>query len=89
MAFWRLIAVASVRLSAALIFMDTAKPPASSLELTIRDPLESLCRLFWRASLVFPRLRPEALAAELTLIDIIMIYLGCDPIHGSFHCNLE
>jgi hypothetical protein len=63
--------------------METARPPASSLEVTMRRPLESRERLFWRASLAFPRLRPAPLAAGLTLIEIIMIFLGCDPILGQ------
>ena len=70
----RLMAVASVRFCAAAIFMETARPPASSLEVTMRRPLESRERLFWRASLAFPRLRPAPLAAGLTLMEIIMIY---------------
>jgi hypothetical protein len=39
--------------------------------------------------LAFPRLRPAPLAAGLTLIEIIMIYLGCDPILGQVSLRME
>ena len=82
--FLRLTAVASVRFWAAAIFMETARPPASSLEFTMRRPLESRERLFWRASFDLPRLSPALLAAWLTLIDIIMIYLVVTQSMGRF-----
>jgi hypothetical protein len=49
--------------------MDTAKPPASSEELTILDPLERRCRLRWREALVVDRLLAAAEADELVLMD--------------------
>ena len=82
--FLRLTAVASVRFWAAAIFIETARPPASSLEVTMRRPLESRERLFWRASFDLPRLSPALLAAWLTLIDIIMIYLVVTQSMGRF-----
>jgi hypothetical protein len=48
--------VASVLRIEALIFIDTARPPASSNEELIREPLESRLRLLWRFTLVLLRL---------------------------------
>jgi hypothetical protein len=56
-------------------FIETAKPPASSEELLIREPLESLCRLFCRFTLVLPRLYAAILEAVLVLIVIIFVFL--------------
>ena len=56
MEFWTLAEVASVRRIDALIFIDTASPPASSKEELMREPLESRLRLRWRLTLVLLRL---------------------------------
>jgi hypothetical protein len=50
----------------------------------MRRPLESRERLFWSASFDLPRLSPALLAAWLTLIDIIMIYLVVTQSMGRF-----
>jgi hypothetical protein len=56
-------------------FIDTANPPASSSEELIREPLESLCRLFCRFTFVLPRLYAAMLEAVLVLILIIFVFL--------------
>jgi hypothetical protein len=40
----------------ALIFMDTASPPASSKDELMREPLERRLRLLWRLTFVLLRL---------------------------------
>jgi hypothetical protein len=56
-------------------FIETAKPPASSSEELIREPLESLCKLFCRFTFVLPRLYAAMLEAVLVLIVIIFVFL--------------
>jgi hypothetical protein len=58
---------------AAASFMETARPPASSDELTIREPLDKRCKLFCNDTLVIARLLADAVAAELVLIDSDMV----------------
>jgi hypothetical protein len=67
--------VASVRRIDADNFIDTAKPPASSDEELILEPLESLWRLFWRLTLVLLRLYAAMLEAPFILILIIFVFL--------------
>jgi hypothetical protein len=53
---------------AAPIFMDTARPPASSEELTMREPLDRRWRLRWSEAFVVERLLAAAEAEEFVLI---------------------
>ena len=55
MALFRFAWVAYERRMEADIFIETAKPPASSTELFIRYPLESRLRLFCKATSVLFR----------------------------------
>jgi hypothetical protein len=56
-------------------FIETARPPASSADELMRDPLESRLRLFWRFTLVLLRLYAAAEEAVLVLILIIVVFL--------------
>jgi len=60
-----------VRLTAALNFMETAKPPASSEGFAIRDPLERRTKLFCNKSLAFWRFREASEDEEFVLIEIM------------------
>jgi hypothetical protein len=73
MVFEMLIAAAPERRAAALNFMDTAKPPASSAGLTIFDPLESRFRLFWSMEFEDARLFEATVAAGFELITTDMV----------------
>ena len=75
MALFTLACVASVRRMDADNFIDTARPPASSIEELMRDPLESLCRLFCRFTLVLPKLYAAMLEAVFVLMLIIFVFL--------------
>jgi hypothetical protein len=48
--------------------MDTARPPASSEELTMREPLDRRWRLRWSEAFVVERLLAAAEAEEFVLI---------------------
>jgi hypothetical protein len=67
--------VASVRRIDADNFIDTAKPPASSDEELIREPLDSLCRLFCRFTFELLKLYAARLDAVFVLILIIFVFL--------------
>jgi hypothetical protein len=56
-------------------FIETANPPASSIEELMREPLESLCRLFCRFTLVLLKLYAAMLEALFVLILIIFVFL--------------
>ena len=84
--------VASVRRIEALIFIDTASPPASSKEELIREPLERRLRLLWRLTLVLLRLYEANEAEVLVLIttDISVVFLLRSPFRGRavlVHCS--
>jgi hypothetical protein len=68
-----LVAAAPERRAAALSFIETANPPASSAGLTIRDPLESRVRLFCSIEFDAARLfaAREAAAFELITTDMV------------------
>jgi hypothetical protein len=67
--------VASVRRIDADNFIDTAKPPASSDEELIREPLDSLCRLFCMFTFELLKLYAARLDAVFVLILIIFVFL--------------
>jgi len=75
MALFTFAWVASVRRMDADNFIDTANPPASSTEELIREPLDSLCRLFCRFTLVLVKLYAAILEALLVLMLIILVFL--------------
>jgi hypothetical protein len=52
--------------------METANPPASSIGLTMREPLERRVSVFCRFLVTFSRLYAAALAAGFVLILIIL-----------------
>jgi hypothetical protein len=56
-------------------FIDTARPPASSKEELIREPLESFCKLLCRLTFVLARLYAAMLEALFVLILIILVFL--------------
>src|SRR5437867_3081475 len=63
-----LVLAASVRLMAADMRIETARPPASSAGLTIFDPLDKRARLFWSITLLLLRLNAALVAAVLVLM---------------------
>ena len=63
-----LVVVASVRVMAACSLVETASPPASSLEEVILDPLESRARLFCSIALLRVRFPADWLADRLVLM---------------------
>jgi hypothetical protein len=56
-------------------FIETAKPPASSNEELMREPLESLLRLRCRFTFVLLRLYAAVVAAVFVLMLIILVFL--------------
>jgi hypothetical protein len=58
---------------AASIFIETARPPASSAGAVIFEPLERRARLFWSIELLWLRLRAAVEAAVFVLITRLML----------------
>ena len=74
-----LLCVASVRRIAADNFIDTARPPASSKDELIRDPLESRAKLLCRFVFVLFKLYAahEDTIFVLTVIILVFLYFFC------------
>jgi hypothetical protein len=70
-----LVAWAWLRLRAAVSFIDTARPPASSEASAMREPLERRAKLFCKRELLLLRLSAERDAAVFVLTTILMRFV--------------